>query len=66
MDLPLLWMALGLVLIIEGLPYFLMPERALTLFRQLEKLGPATLRVLGLAAMLAGTALLIFGRWSAG
>lgn len=66
MDWQLLWIVLGLVLVIEGLPYFLFPERALRTLRQLERFGPETLRMLGLAALVLGTVLLLVGRWVAG
>ncbi len=63
LDGKLLAMVLGLVLIVEGLPYFLFPERITSVLRQLEELGPGRLRSLGLAALLAGVALLVIGRW---
>lgn len=66
MDWQLVWITLGLVLVIEGLPYFLFPEATLRTLRQLERLGAGTLRVLGLAALLLGTALLVLGRWLVG
>ena len=63
LDGKLLAIVFGLVLIIEGLPYFLFPEHVGTVLQQLEELGPARLRGLGLVALLAGAALLIVGRW---
>ena len=63
MNWQLLLMALGLALIIEGLPYFLRPEGALRTLRQLERLEPLFVRLLGLAALLAGVVLLLLGRW---
>ena len=63
MNWQLLLMALGLALIIEGLPYFLHPERALRTLRQLERMEPRFIRLLGLAALIVGVALLLFGRW---
>ena len=54
---------LGLALVIEGMPYFLFPERIPGLLRQLEAIGPGGLRALGMLAMLAGVALLLLGRW---
>ncbi|MFQ5742874.1 MAG: DUF2065 family protein [Acidobacteriota bacterium] len=62
MDWRLLLMALGLVFIIEGLPYFLFPRGALRGLRLLEELEPATVRLLGLVAQILGVALLLLGR----
>ncbi len=62
MDWSLLWMAVGLALVFEGLPWFLAPDRSLQTMRILQQLEPATLRRLGLAALLAGVTLLLLGR----
>lgn len=62
MDWSLLWMAVGLALVFEGLPWFLAPERSLRTMRALEQLPPAALRWLGLAALVAGVVLLLIGR----
>jgi uncharacterized protein YjeT (DUF2065 family) len=59
----LLAIVFGLVLIIEGLPYFLFPERIRTVLEQLEELGPGRLRVLGFLLMAGGVTLLVVGRW---
>ncbi|HEX9700803.1 MAG TPA: DUF2065 family protein [Acidobacteriota bacterium] len=64
MNWQLLLMALGLALIIEGLPYFLHPEGALRILRQLERLGPVVVRLLGLGALLAGMLMLLLGRFA--
>ena len=63
LDGKLLVLVFGLVLIIEGLPYFLFPERITSVLQQLEELGPGRLRMVGLAALVAGVVLLIVGRW---
>ncbi len=63
MDWQLFLMALGLVFILEGVPYFLSPSRALRVLRQLEQVDPWIVRMLGLAAMVAGVALLLLGRY---
>jgi len=42
---------IGLVLIIEGLPYAAFPEAMKRWLGQLQELPPATLRVFGLAAL---------------
>ena len=62
MDWSLLFMALGLAFVIEGAPYFLFPDRLGALLRQLDKVGPRALRVLGFMIMLTGVALLLLGR----
>ena len=63
LDWKLILIAFGLVLIIEGLPYFLFPERAVAVLRQLEDAGPGTLRLIGFLAMMAGVVFLVVGRW---
>ena len=52
----------GMVLIIEGLPYFLFPEKLKIYMMKMVEIPPATLRFLGISAMLAGLVLLYFGR----
>jgi len=49
-----LWIALGLVLVIEGALYALFPEGMLSMLRQLPEIGAARLRAFGLFAMAAG------------
>ena len=66
MDWQLILLALGLALIIEGLPYFLFPVGTLRTLRQLESLGPEAVRFLGLAALIGGLVLLFVGRLAAG
>ena len=63
MNWQLLLMAVGLALIIEGLPYFLHPEGALRALRRLEELDSVVVRSLGLAALVLGTAVLLLGRY---
>ncbi len=62
MDWQLLLMALGLALIIEGLPYFLHPEGALRTLRRLEELDPFVVRALGFSALAIGVIILLVGR----
>jgi uncharacterized protein YjeT (DUF2065 family) len=54
--------ALGLALILEGLPYFLGPEAVKKLVGKLIELPPATLRFFGLAGIIAGLALVALSR----
>ena len=56
-------MALGLALIIEGLPYFLHPVGALRALRKLEEMDPLAVRILGLAALACGMVILMLGRY---
>jgi uncharacterized protein len=53
---------LGMVFIIEGLPYFLFPEKLKIYLLKLTTMPAATLRFLGISAMIAGLILLYFGR----
>jgi uncharacterized protein len=53
---------LGLVFIIEGLPYFLFPEKLKTHLLKIIEMPPGTLRFLGISAMISGLILLYFGR----
>ena len=52
---------LGMVFIIEGLPYFTYPDRIKSYLRKLTALPDTTLRALGGAAVLLGLVLLYFG-----
>ena len=45
---------LGLVLILEGLPYAAFPEAMQNWLRQLQAASPVLLRTLGIAAVLLG------------
>jgi uncharacterized protein YjeT (DUF2065 family) len=62
MDWQLLLMALGLALIIEGLPYFLHPRGALRTLRRLEELDSVVVRALGFSALVIGVIILLLGR----
>jgi uncharacterized protein YjeT (DUF2065 family) len=52
----------GLVLILEGLPYFAFPETMQRWLRQLTEMPPAFLRMMGLFAIAAGLALCFLAR----
>ncbi len=54
MDVKYLLCVLGLVFVIEGLPYFAFPHRIKTWFRQIIQVPEANLRVLGFGAMAFG------------
>lgn len=53
---------LGMVFIIEGIPYFLFPEKLKIYLVKITAVPDSTLRFLGLTAMIAGLILLYFGR----
>jgi uncharacterized protein YjeT (DUF2065 family) len=53
---------LGMVFIIEGLPYFAFPEKVKSYIMKLQEMPDSVLRVLGLSAIIAGLILIYFGR----
>ena len=53
---------IGLVLIIEGLPYFAFPEKIKSYLMKVHEIPDNTLRMLGLASVIAGLILVYFGR----
>ncbi len=53
---------LGMVFIIEGLPYFAFPDKIKTYLIKVTEIPDATLRMLGLAAIAAGLLLVYLGR----
>jgi hypothetical protein len=56
-------LALGLALILEGMPYFLFPRRLRELLAVLEDMPDTALRFFGLTAMCCGLLLLAAGRY---
>jgi hypothetical protein len=54
--------ALGLALILEGLPYFLLAERMPEVLRLLAEKGPASLRKMSVLVILLGLLLIYLGR----
>ncbi|MBW2650390.1 MAG: DUF2065 domain-containing protein [Deltaproteobacteria bacterium] len=53
---------IGMVLIIEGLPYFAFPEKIKDYLMKVHELPGSTLRKLGLAAVITGLLLVYLGR----
>lgn len=53
---------LGMVFIIEGLPYVAFPGKIKAYLSKLLTLPDSTLQIMGLFAMLAGVILVYFGR----
>jgi uncharacterized protein len=62
LEISLFLQALGLALVIEGIPYFLWAERMPAFFRMLSQLRPSVLRVTGLGLLLSGLLLLFSAR----
>lgn len=53
---------LGMVFIIEGLPYFVFPEKLKKYLIKISEMPEPTLRLLGICAVIIGLILLYFGR----
>ena len=53
---------IGLVLIIEGLPYFAFPEKIKSYLRTVYEMPPGTLRIMGFVSIIIGLVLVYFGR----
>ena len=62
MDLKYFLCVLGLVLVIEGLPYFAFPARIKLWLLHVLQVPDSTLRTMGFAAMAAGLVLIYLGR----
>ena len=52
---------LGMVFIIEGLPYFAFPEKVKSYIMKLQEMPDSLLRILGLSAIITGLILIYFG-----
>lgn len=53
---------LGMVMIIEGLPYFAFPEKMKFWIQSMLEMADSTLRVMGLVLMMIGLLLVYIGR----
>jgi hypothetical protein len=53
---------MGMVFIVEGLPYLVFPEKLKPYLLKITTLPDSTLRILGICAVIAGLILLYFGR----
>ncbi|MCF8054511.1 MAG: DUF2065 domain-containing protein [Deltaproteobacteria bacterium] len=53
---------IGMVLVVEGLPYFAMPEKMKAYFLRAQLLSDTQMRIAGLVAILLGLALVYWGR----
>lgn len=52
---------LGMVLVIEGIPYFTFPDKLKIYLNKLTEIPDSTLRIMGAAAMAIGLILVYFG-----
>ena len=62
LNISLLLTALGLALVLEGLPYFLFAEKMPRVLSMLLEQPPSGLRKLGAGALVIGLALVYLGR----
>jgi uncharacterized protein YjeT (DUF2065 family) len=53
---------LGMVFILEGIPYFIFPEKLKTYLSKITSMPETTLRFLGSASIIIGLILLYLGR----
>lgn len=53
---------LGMVLIIEGMPYFAFPDRVKAYLMKIQETPDSTLRIIGFVSMAAGLLLIYLGR----
>jgi len=53
---------MGMVFIIEGLPYFVFPEKLKIYMLKITTIPESALRFLGISAIIVGLVLLYFGR----
>jgi len=53
---------IGLVLIIEGLPYFTFPDRIKAYLARIIETPASTLRAIGFVSIMIGVVLVYFGR----
>lgn len=60
LDMKLLILLIGLVLVLEGLPYVAAPEAMQDWLKKLSGIGPGQLRFMGLFAMVIGILIIFF------
>lgn len=53
---------LGMVFIIEGMPYFAFPNKVKAYLSKIQEIPDSTLRIVGFLSMAAGLLLIYFGR----
>ena len=52
---------IGMVLVLEGLPYFAFPDKIKSVYLKIQELSDANLRMFGFLAMAFGLLLVYFG-----
>ncbi len=52
---------IGMVLVLEGIPYFAFPEKVKSLYLKIQEIAEANLRMLGFLAIVFGLLLVYFG-----
>ena len=52
---------IGMVLILEGIPYFAFPEKIKSLYQKIQDASDSNLRMFGFMAMVFGLLLVYFG-----
>lgn len=57
-----LWIALGLVMLLEGAVYALFPNQMIEMMRKLPDIPPASLRVMGIMGVMFGWLLIYWIR----
>lgn len=62
LDWQLIFIALGLAFLLEGLPYFILAERMPAILLILASRPPRSLRILGLTSIILGVLLVALGR----
>lgn len=62
MNIYLLLLILGAVLVLEGLPYFLFPDKLKSFYKQIEKTDPNTLRTIGFVTLVVGLLIVYIAR----
>lgn len=53
---------IGMVMVVEGLPYFSFPEKMKDLMRVMEQKDDTTLRIMGASLVILGLAIIFFAR----
>ena len=52
---------IGMVLVLEGIPYFAFPEKIKSLYQKIQDASDSNLRMFGFLAMVIGLLLVYFG-----
>jgi uncharacterized protein len=61
MDFRLIILALGIMLIFEGIPYFAFPEATKRFMNEVQQMPDKVLRIFGFIALVAGLLLIFLG-----